>query len=148
MQQMVEDEPLVLVVEAEPTAESTVENEPQAESETQTDPEIEVNAEEQPTLSPRQHFDLEDLPSDNPIASEEEDIESLQSELQECMDQASDSVTSSVNERQSTYPMRSNRGYPKDLVENNLIISNKDYRDGIYRNHNPQQDVINGISID
>ena len=108
----------MLIVEAEPTAESTVENEPQAESETQTDPEIEVNAEEQPTLSPRQHFDLEDLPSDNPIAPEEEDIESLQSELQECMDQASDSVTSSVNERQSTYPMRSNRGYPKDLGPN------------------------------
>ena len=60
MQKVVEDEPLVLVVEAEPqaessaqsepTAKSTVETEPQAELVTQTDQEIEVNAEEQSTL--------------------------------------------------------------------------------------------------
>ena len=66
------------------------------------------------------------------------------------MDQASDSGASSISERTSKYPMRSNRRYPKELVQDNLIMDNNDYHTGTYRNHDydPEQDTIYGIRVD
>ena len=157
VQQVAESEPPVLptedaVAEVEvqnlPEAESD-ETEPQEEAEVQANPDVqpgtigginenstnEANPQQVPTLTPRQHFQLEGTYIDEDFDLSD-DTASLQSELEGSMDLASDSGASSDSVRSSAYPLRSNRGPPRWM------------KTGDFDLNDPDSDSVNGIRID